>query len=131
MNKNKSLSIIVYCLAAGLIFFGVYSVFVLEPDERAGQLEEARQVVRNLNMISSDEIDCDDIKSKVQTIDAESFEGKNLIRDALLNTMVKGGCFEFDDYTDDKKLILKIEIQKAFVDCLEDDGCEISLEEKP
>ena len=100
MNKNKSLSIIAYSLAVGLIVFGVYSVFILEPEERAMQIKEAEQVAKNLSMLTSNQIDCDDINKKLLRIDDETFEGKNLIKDALMNTMIEGDCFEKVNYTD-------------------------------
>jgi len=130
LNKNRSLSIILGSVVIGLIIFGVYSVVVLEPNERAGELGEAKQVAKNLNMIAAEDIDCDDIKGKVQTIEAESFEGKNLIRDALMNTMVKGGCFEFDSNSTGFMIANQIfNTHDNFMKCMDDERCYKSLVE--
>jgi len=94
MKRNNILLMMVYGLAGFVVIFGVYSVIILEPEERAMQIEQAQKVANGWKNLAFSDTSCDEVEDKIFNLTIEKFEGKELIMNELIEKYREGECGE-------------------------------------
>ena len=84
--------LILYGFIGVLVATGVYMIGVEYPAERQEQYNESKQVALNWNAVNATEADCSEMQGHLIKLATESFDGKQLIVDAIKSKAVEAGC---------------------------------------
>jgi hypothetical protein len=84
--------LILYGVIGTLIVAGVYIVGVQYTDEKLEQYNESRQVAANWSTVNSTDTTCDEMRGHLIGLATETFDGKQLIVDAINLKYREFGC---------------------------------------
>jgi len=84
--------LVLYAVVGALIVAGVYIVGVEYTDERLEQYNESKQVADNWNALNATALDCNEMQGNMIGLATETFDGKELILDAIKAKYVEAEC---------------------------------------
>lgn len=75
--------LILYAFVGGLIVAGIYIIGVDYANEQQEQYNESKQVALNWSNVNATQATCDEMQAKMFSLSTETFDGKELITDAI------------------------------------------------
>lgn len=84
--------LILYGLILGLVVAGFYYIGVEYQEEKISQYNESKQVALNWAGVDSTQITCNEMKISLIKLSTETFDGKELIEDAMNLKYKEFGC---------------------------------------
>lgn len=84
--------IILYGLVGSLVVAGFYFVGIEYAEEQQEELNESKQVALNWGNVTSTDTTCDEMRDKLVSLERETFDGRQLVMDAIYEKYQEFGC---------------------------------------